>query len=92
MTRVPHVDAGCIRMYHLQFPIAGLQLSLQLPPSRRSSLSPRCRRSKVDNFLFAMAYYLYLLICQARLSWRELNTLSDGVEPGLLQAPLATNP
>jgi hypothetical protein len=31
MTRASHVDASRIRMYDLQFRIAGLELSLQLP-------------------------------------------------------------
>ena len=56
--------------------------------------SPFRKRSYADlfrfNFTCEMSYALCFQICQARLSWRVLNTLSDGVEPGLIQALLAT--
>src|ERR1017187_2094925 len=47
---------------------------------------PFCKRSKVDIFLFDMAYSLCFGFCQARLSRRLLHTLSGGVELGLFQA------
>src|ERR1019366_6314915 len=48
--------------------------------------APFCKRSKVDIFLFDMAYSLCFGFCQARLSRRLLHTLSGGVELGLFQA------
>ena len=58
--------------------------------SLRCNFSPRCSRSKLDSFLFAMAHYLcFLWICQARLSWRLLAISLTGSSLAFFRLPLA---
>src|ERR1700730_16748747 len=51
--------------------------------SLRCARLPLCSRSYVDLLRFAMTHSRVFGLCHARLGWRSLHKLSDGVGPGL---------
>jgi hypothetical protein len=91
VTPIAHLNPGCIRGDNLPARICRVQPLLQFLPLWAVPLAAIPQSSKVDIFLFAMAYSLCFGICQARLSGPYCTNSPTGSSLAFSALSLATN-